>query len=169
MGTSIWTSPQVNLTSVFTYGCEFFDTIASLPSISRPSCSVATLPEVSPSLPDLTAQPLSPSTLNFVDQTLEPSFGTSLAGLTSFPPSVGSGVPSAAQSSEPVAIAPGHHSGSPFTAPSSGNFTEIPPISGVFSFEPLLDIPIPVTNPPLSDSQPTLPDERSRKAKNRGF
>ena len=142
-GISVWTSPKVIPTSSFHFGDELTDIVALLPSISRPSCSTTTFSEATPSIPDLSTQPLSPSTLNFIDQSLDPSLGLSTEGLRS---SIGSRILSASSISDPATPAPGLPT--PISSlPFSGNFTKVTPISGAFPSNPLLGDPAPETNP----------------------
>lgn len=166
-GTSIQTYPQVNSIGLYPYGCDFVDTIASLPLISRFSCSVITLSKASPSLPDLTAQPMQLSTLKFVDQTLEPSFRISSEGLTSSQSFISSHVPLASLSNDPTSFTPRNPVlPSTRTPPApSGNITQIPPISSVFPSKHHLENAIPESNPPQGDPQTILPDEIYRKGK----
>lgn len=121
-GASILSSSKVFLASSYHFGDEFTDTVASLPSISGPSCSRVMLSEVTPSILELADQLLLPSTLNFVCQSLYSSLGLCAEDL---PSSVSSHM-HFEPSSDPVA--PGSRPSVPaLTLPPSDNFTEVPP------------------------------------------
>lgn len=142
-GVSFWATLDVTLKGLLLYCCNLSDTIATMPSISGPSCLTVTLSEPLPSWLATSIAPPSPSSLNFITSCINPNIEDVSLG---YPPP-----PSSAGSHNPLPDISSNSEQEPSSStPLSNSYTNIPTLSDAFLSELPLTPEHPQENPTLS-------------------